>query len=496
MVAGRDRPDEVHRTARFRELFIQGAVALAVRQIMVRLVTLAGTIALARLLEPADFGIYSIVVFLLGAFYAIGDVGLGAALIQQHQEPCELQLRVAFTGQLMLGLLGGVGLALGAPLLASAYGLSDRYADVFRLLACALVVGALRITPTLRLERQLAFPAIAKAEAAYSIVFQLVTVASALMGLGALSVAAGALLATVTSVALLYHACPWRPRLAWSFPVLRDLLSFGLLYQSSTIVSFAKDAVNPVFIGMLVGTTAVGYVSLASTAIGYTLMLPWILNRLLFSSFSRLRDDPERLARVVERVIRWNLFIAVGLGVVLLAAADGWIVLLFGPQWRPAASLLPWLGLAIPLAAASAPGLALMNAYRRADLTLRFTLLWMALTWVFTVPFVLTLGWWGYGPANALVQLTGPIFLAAARRLLPFRLARDLSATVAAAALALGIVWGLRTAFTVDGLSGTLAAGAVALGVYLVTWFAFERNNAIQDIRDTWRVVLPGNRTS
>lgn len=475
--------------SQFGTLFIRGAAALAVRHVSVRAATVLGTVVLARLLSPSDFGVYAIVLFLIGAFYAVGDIGLGAALIQQRHEPTESQIRVAFTVQFALTLVGTSVLFLAAPAISHAYGLPSRYENVFRLLAAALLIGVLRMPPTLRLERRLQFAAVARAESAYSVIFQATAVLSAFVGLGALSVVVGALAGTLASVALLQMSSPWRPRLSWSTTLAKELLAFGLPYQTSTIISFIKDAVNPVFIGLLAGTAAVGYVSLASTAISYTVMLSWILNRLLFPSFARLRDDPERLARLLQRTIRWNVFVAVGLGVALLAAPEEWITLLFGLEWRPAASLLPWLAVGVPLAAAGAPGLAVMNAMRRPDLTLRFTILWTAMTWALTVPMVTSLGWWGYGPANTLVQLTAPLFLVTITRLLPVSLAKDVAVAIAAAVS--GLAFAVATRAVLDWREPLAAAVSVlgSLGIYLVVWFGLQRSAATQDLRRAWEVV-------
>ncbi|GIW19966.1 MAG: lipopolysaccharide biosynthesis protein [Chloroflexota bacterium] len=476
----------------FGTLFMRGAVALAVRHVSVRAATIIGTVLLARLLSPSDFGVYAIVVFVIGAFSAIGDVGLGAALIQQRQEPAENQIRVAFTAQFVITLLGALALFLAAPAISRSYGLPSGHQDVFRLLAIVLLIGVLRMPPTLKLERKLAFTAVARAESAYSVVFQGLAVVSAVAGLGALSVVIGALAGTLVSVVLLHLSSPWRPRLSWSTAVVKDLLAFGLPYQGSVILSFVKDAVNPVFIGLLAGTTAVGYVSLATTAVGYTVMLSWILNRLLFPSFARLRHEPERLGRLLQRTIRWNVFAAVGLAVVLLAAPEEWITLLFGERWRPAASLLPWLGVAVPLAAAGSPGLAVMNALRRPDLTLRFTLLWVAMTWILTVPLVSILGWWGYGPANALVQLSAPLFFAALKSLVPVPLARDMATAVAAATAALAFAMLARVALGGNEPMASATGVVVALAGYLAIWLLLQRSTAVQDLGRAWALVTAG----
>jgi O-antigen/teichoic acid export membrane protein len=82
----------------------RAALQLAVRGLAVRALTLLGTLALARILAPADFGVYATVPFVVYLWAGLGDFGLGAALLQQRDEPTDDQLRTVWTAQQAIAL--------------------------------------------------------------------------------------------------------------------------------------------------------------------------------------------------------------------------------------------------------------------------------------------------------------------------------------------------------------------------------------------------------
>src|SRR5258708_20608559 len=81
-------------------------LALGVRQVLTAGMGFLGGILLARLLSPAEFGLYAIITFLLPFLLTFGDVGLAAGLVRQAHEPVGEGHQPVFTVQ--HGLVGSV----------------------------------------------------------------------------------------------------------------------------------------------------------------------------------------------------------------------------------------------------------------------------------------------------------------------------------------------------------------------------------------------------
>jgi O-antigen/teichoic acid export membrane protein len=466
-----------------RRKVVVGAFALLIRQGFVKAVQVAGGIVLARLLTPADFGVYAIVSFVVAFFTLVGGAGLGAALIQQTGEPTDRVLRVVFTAQTLILLVASAALLLLAPLLADAYRLGEETVWLMRLLVVGLFASGLRTIPELRLERALEFGRLSLADATQAVVFQVVAIMLALNHLGPWSFGIAAVLGTVSGTIVANVLAPWRPGLAWDGALLRNLLRFGLPYQGAGLISFFKEAVNPVFVGVILGAVAVGYVNWATLVIAYPVIFVAVLNRLYFPVFSRLQDRPEALRPFAEAIIRWNVFVAVGVALPYLLMARYWTATIFGEQWLPGVPLLFLCALGIPLGAAASPGLAILNAFGRSGEALFFTSLWMATTWIFTVPAVMILGYVGFGVANALVQLTNPWFFRRVQTAISISIWPSIWIVALASAVAAGAELGL---LSVDprlgeGL-GPLVLAAVVVAAYVATWMLASAGKVREDV--------------
>ena len=91
--------------ATLRQRAKRGVVFLALRTAAVQVITLCGNIALARQLTAREFGLFGVVQFVLSLLTLLGDVGLGAALIQRPQSPTREELSSVFWLQLGLGVV-------------------------------------------------------------------------------------------------------------------------------------------------------------------------------------------------------------------------------------------------------------------------------------------------------------------------------------------------------------------------------------------------------
>ena len=461
---------------------IVGGVALVLRQGVVKGVAIVGGVILARILTPEAFGTYAIVVFVVAAFSLIGDMGMGAALIQQDSEPTDHNNRVVFTIQLVIFGSAAAAIVVFGPWIAAGFGLNSDGVWLMRILALGLLVSALRTLPAVRLERHLEFGRLAVAEGAQSIVFQLVAIAAAVSGFGVVSFGVAALAGTLIATIIVNVLAPWRPGLAWDWTDTRRFLRFGLPYQGIGAVSFIKDAVNPLFIGLIAGVAAVGFINWTTIVVGYPLLFSTILARLYFPAFSRLRSRPEVASNFGAAVIRWSVFIAVGLTVPFLPAAAFWTNEVFGSQWLPAVPLLYLQAIAIPFSAAAAVGIGILNATGRAGTALGFAAVWMAATWLFTIPAVLMIGWVGFGLANAIVTLTtAPLFYRVVEQNLPIRSVAGLLPGVLTGGFAIALGLALSNVRPMD-MGLAIQIGALSLVVYLGGWLLLCRHSVRSDI--------------
>ncbi len=311
------------------------------RQGILQILTFGGGILLARLLDPATFGVYSIVTFLVTISGIFANFGLAPSLVQRRGEIGERDLRVAFTMQQTLITLIVVILMLAAPSLIAFYPAAPPSAvSMLRVMAFSLYLTSWRTMSKLQLERALSFDKIARVEVAETALYQFLAVVLALAGLGIWSFVIAALARGLCGTLLSYFYAPWPIRFAFDRAVATELLRFGLPFQADTITQSIGNWITPVFVGAFIGPQYVGYLSFASSNGRKPLMLADSFIVVSFPHFSRLQDDLPEIERILVRYLTY-LLLAAGLWSAILVVCGGSLVeLIYGAKWRPAESAL------------------------------------------------------------------------------------------------------------------------------------------------------------
>jgi O-antigen/teichoic acid export membrane protein len=402
----------------------KGALALGGRQFVVHGLNVAGSIALARLLSPSDFGIYAIVMFLIQFLGSFGGTGLACNLIRMPNEPSEEDFGAVFTVQQFALFILTAGLWVASPYIVRMYGLDNHYTWLFRMTAASLLITSFMVIPQVRLEREINFAKLAVVEIWQAVVFNVTAVGLAWMGWGGMSFSAALVARSITGVLAVYAAEPWRPHWHFAWRRAQPHLSFGFFYQSSQVVSLIKDATSPILLGVLAGTAAVGYISWASMLASYPVQILMVLHRIYVPAFSRLQHDRAQLAAFVEKIILAANAIAAPVAILTLVLIHPITILIFGAKWTVALPIFFVFWLANLFAPASTPMLGLLNALGKSRLCFGFTILWAALSWGLGVPLALWLGPVGLAWAAVGVQLTNVALFVIARKQLNFRLLR------------------------------------------------------------------------
>ena len=379
-----------------------GFLALALRGGAGKLIAIVSTIILSRLLVPTDFGAFAILQLPLGWLNLLADAGIGAALIQRpYLTPDDEQ--AGFTLRLLLALLLGAVLFPAAGWVGQLYGLDGETADMLRLLALGPALSAFGTVPGVRLNRELRFDRLALAEWGSLLVGQGTAVILAVMGAGLWSLVAGSLLTILAGSLLVNIFAPWRPRLALPAGAGRTLLHFGLPYQGQGLVHLAKDQAVPALGGLFFAGARLGYLTWSQDVARWPRLPADYAARVAFPAFARLQQNAAELNQLLQttlRLVGWLSFGAAAAGIGLASRLVGPV---FGAAWEPAVPALIIFLAQTPLDALAAVLLPLIYASGQVGKGVRLSLVWTALTWLFSLAALLGgAGWWSLAAAYGL----------------------------------------------------------------------------------------------
>ena len=451
-----------------------GIFSLLARQLITFPITFLAGIALARMLGPTDFGTYATVSFLVMGAGVLVDVGLGALLIQQPEEPTPTQLKSVFTAQLLVfGIVTAV-LMVVAPWLAQGFRLPEGGEWLLRAMALNMLVGTLGTNSTLLLERRMGFPVFARLDVLTVLLDRGTALALAFAGFGAWSFVIASLVSMTTRVALLYLAAPWTLGLALDWAVLKRALGFGAFFQGINLTALARDNMNTLLGGPLFGPRSVGHLNwgmgLAQTC---SQPLVHILGRVAFPAFSRLQDDPAERDRMLGESLYWLNLATFPMLLLLMATGDGIVTYVYGEAWRPGLWALYAFAFRLMAANVTSVMVTYLNASGRTKLSFQVTAAWTVVEWAIAAALVAWLGFNGIAAAYALGVLL-PVFwlLAIVGREVPLAYGRLFALPLALGLSGAGVAWALQG--LVHSLWSFLAVLAVSGALPLAGILALE----------------------
>jgi len=225
--------------------------------------SLIGTLVLARLLSPKDFGIYSVAVSVVTLVGVVRDFGVGNFLLQTR-DMSDVVIRTAFTLSLPLSAICAGLLVAASGWIASFYA-EPAFSGLVPLLAAGFLLVPFGMPSTSLLQREMEFGKLAAANLSYAAVSLIASVVLAVLGFGYMSFAWASLLASLARIAasLAWQPCFWafRPAMArW-----REIAVFGGYASATAITNVIHDSLPQLIIGRMLGMGAVGILGRAGT---------------------------------------------------------------------------------------------------------------------------------------------------------------------------------------------------------------------------------------
>ncbi len=297
------------------------------------------TVIVARLLDPADFGLFALALLIINFFDYLKDLGVGAALVQspgswKRFAPTALTLVTA------TGALAGAALAVAAPLAASILD-QPELTNMVRVLAIAVTISAVGVLPAALLRRRLDFKRRLWPEFIAAIIKAVLTIALAVTGFGVWSLVYGQLVGTIALTALYWWVARTPLKYGFDTHEARQLVLYGLSVTGVTFLAFGIANVDYAVVGIRLGDTALGLYTLAFRIPDLlVLSLCIVISEVLFSSLSRLQQDRRHVGEHYLQVLTIVVPLTAPICVVLGAAAPAVIGTLYGSGYAGAAPVL------------------------------------------------------------------------------------------------------------------------------------------------------------
>jgi len=466
-------------TRRIRSAFI----GLTARSIVLRVVrSVTSYLILPRLLPVETNGVFNIATAIITFFAFFSDVGLAASIIQKKEKVGEDDIKTAFTIQQMIVGTLSLGIVLSAPVFANFYHLGDEGSWLIRILGVSFFLTSLKSLPSVMLERELNFTPLIKVEILETIVSSALLITLAMAGFGIWSFSVATLTSALIGLMAIYILAPIKLGLGISKVAARNLLSYGIPYQTNNLLALVKDRLVPLVVAGMVGPQGIGYVTWAQGMAYAPMEIMSAVNRITFPAFSRLQHDKKSLVRAIEKslfVTTLMVYPALFGLVAILPYLIKYVVFL---KWQPAIPSFYLFAFASFWAVISTTFTNTLNAIGQVKTTLKLMVFWTIITWILTPALVLVFGFVGVAASAFIISFTSVLTIILVKRVLDVKLLDALVLPIFASVVMAVAVHYFAQLFVKNWVT-TILAIFLGAAVYFMVVYIFGRKKIMADLR-------------
>lgn len=305
-----------------------------------RVIAFGTTVVLARILSPADFGLFALAFVMIDGFGIFKSLGFDSALVRRKDEDIERACNTAFFLIPAMGMILFVILFFFAPIGAKFLN-NSQVTPIIRTLALVFVIGTFGKVPQTILYRSMKFKYKSIAEVSASIVYCAIALTLALNKFGVWSLVIAYIAKTLVQVSIEWYFSGWKPKFEFDKTVAWDMFHFGKYILGGGIVWFLYSNLDNIVVGKLLGVTMLGYYAIAMNV--STFLSQYLLDRvgfIMYPAYSRIQEDPEDVKRVMLKVLKYVSIVLFPFSFGLFIFAPDILRLVFGEKWLPATNIL------------------------------------------------------------------------------------------------------------------------------------------------------------
>lgn len=337
-----------------RGRLIQGAAWMVATKWGVRLLGVASTIVLARLLEPEDFGLAAMAIILVSTVRILFEFGVDYAVIASEQAD-RSTLDTGWTLRLLQTVGAGTAMLLLVPFVHFIYD-DPRVVPILCVIALASMVRGVANIGVVLFRRELQFHREFFFEVLTKIVAMVATLVAAVWLRNYWALIIGLVVSYGAEIVLSYLMHPYRPR--FSLAKAASIWSFSKWMLATHIGNHVATRIDRVFVGALGGPQVVGHYSIGgeiANMAGPEITAP--VSRALIPGFAKLRGEPGRLDQAYLKSLAAAALVGAPCSIGLALVAPAFIPLALGPNWDaavPVVQILCFYALLRTLVTASA----------------------------------------------------------------------------------------------------------------------------------------------
>lgn len=317
-----------------RKKALSSAIWKYAERLIAQAVTLIVSIILARLLDPDDFSVVSIVTIFFAFASVLISGGLNTALVQK-KDADRLDYSTVFFESLTVSLLAYLLLFLLAPAISQAYQ-KPVLVPVVRVMSLALPINAVKSIVCAFISSRLQFRKFFLATIVGTVISAAVGILMALKGFGVWALVAQYMVNAVIDTILLIVSTGVIVSFRFSVVRLKELFGYGSKILLSSLINELYNELCPLVIGLKFSTLDLSFYSKGKSFPSFLSSTTTdTLSAVLFPVLSKYQDDKQRLLGLTRRFIQLTSFCVFPMMLGLFVVSDSFVRVVLTEKWLP-----------------------------------------------------------------------------------------------------------------------------------------------------------------
>lgn len=335
-----------------RKLAVRGGGATVFSSALGLVIQIVGTVVLARLLTPGDFGLVTMVTTFSLLLSNFGLNGFTEAIIQRDTIDHSLVSNV-FWVNLGAGFLLTVAFAASGSLLAIFYS-NPLVARIALGMSLTILLTSVSVLHLALLKRALQFPLVAANDVVARVLMVAVSILLGHLGWKYWSLVAGSVVQSFAQAAGAWYMCRWIPGRPRRVAGTSSIVRFAMHTYGRFTVNYGARNLDNLLVGWRFDAQSLGFYKKAYDLFALSAsQLTSPLSNVAVAVLSRLNHDRPKYRAYFLRALSLMAFVGMGLGGGLTLVGRDVIRILLGPGWEPAGRIFTFFG----------PGVGIMLLY-------------------------------------------------------------------------------------------------------------------------------------
>jgi O-antigen/teichoic acid export membrane protein len=328
--------------------FLKNVLWALTGSIGVRIVGLITTVILARLLAPDIFGIVGMALVIIGFIYVIQEAGLSSFLVQA-KDINKSMISTSFVLNIILSIFLVFIVFLLAPYISKFYN-QPQLEHLFYYSCAGIIIASFGITQRGLLIREKQFKKLSIVDLSAELTTSVFSIVLALFGYPLLAVVLSMLFRPAVQSIALFAIVGLRPVVGKpDFKLVKIMFPFSSRVLGTRIVNFARNNVDYLLIGKLLGSGSLGL---------YTVAFQWStvarfyfsqsIANVAFPEVARNQDNHKRVGEIYINLIKKIAFVTFPICIGLAMIAPEFVDFVYGDKWEgviPVLQILMFAGL-------------------------------------------------------------------------------------------------------------------------------------------------------